>query len=583
MEDYAPATRVTGNNAKGNKRRIGKGKKSSLDDADLKPKAKKRKSSAEDGASGKQPASALPTTSGASAFFRNQERGSKGLRRNIQEAAASGEDLRITREMYKGFYEEAREHDPNNVYTDRIASDFAAKNLDRLWTLLSRHNVLVYGLGDKRRLMQSFAQEVLAGEDVVELEGDMKGGVGNTGGGDRGVKALLGHIGKHVLQKRDPGAVTCSMQSHTRLICDLLDVHYGRGAQVATGGSSRTSGGWFNSAGAAQGREWGGMNEKEDDEGGGGGEEAEGGRAVDDMQARGARRGGRMVVQDAHRWGGRYALAQSKLYVVIHDVCGHALSSEASQQCLSVLAACPSVSLLACVENLNSIAVWDRRMLANYRWSFEHVPTYRSFRLPQNHPFFASADVLEAELLQDQADEQEAPEERQGEGEGLGLVEGASGSSAGAKHPSQSAPVGVPLAQTGHSRMAAVTQQQMDVILKSLTKNHNELMEVLVACIRDKAHKERLRLQQLAASSASSRTSRTKGTVQLGSGDRWNAEKGERFDLLLDSLKVKLIVKTDSELHALLKEFVDHKVVMLVPHKNAIHICLKPPFDSIAF
>jgi hypothetical protein len=213
MEDFDPSTRAIGNNAKGAKRRIGKSKKSSLDDADLKPKAKQRKTSKEDGA---EQASVLPTNSGAAAFFRNQDRGSKGIRRIVQEETVSSEDLRISKEVYKGFYEEAGEFDPNKAYTDKIASDFDDKSLGHMWALLSKHNVLLYGLGNKRRLMQRFAQEMLSGEDVIELD------CSAAGSGERCVKALLAHIGKTVLKKKkmgDAGAVTCSLHSHTRVIC----------------------------------------------------------------------------------------------------------------------------------------------------------------------------------------------------------------------------------------------------------------------------------------------------------------------------------------------------------------------------
>jgi hypothetical protein len=376
---------------------------------------------------------------------------------------------------------------------------------------------------------------------------------------------------------------------------------------VATGvGGSRASGGWFNSGVDTEGRDWGdsgmsgvsgvsGVKEDEDDAEGEERGEEEGGRVHDDAQGQAqgqgqgrGRKPSRMVVQDAHRWGGRYALAQSKLYVVIHDVCGQALSSLISQQCLSLLAACPSVALLACVENLNSLVLWDRSMLANFHWSFEHAPSYRSFRLPQDHPFFTTEVPTEAETETETIVQAEVGEGQgeEAEGEGVSAPAGSVGTSVGTAPvlsrqsgaapkasdtargapPRSDAPVGI------ISRKAAVTQQSMDVILQSLTKTHNELMEVLLDCIRQK---EQLRLAAVSSSSSSSSAAASSSNARASRGvaiqqsrrtpairdDAGFAERGVRFEALLETLRLKLIVKSDHELRALMREFQDHKVL----------------------
>lgn len=103
----------------------------------------------------------------------------------------------------------------------------------------------------------------------------------------------------------------------------------------------------------------------------------------------------RARVDDSERWGGRYALAQSKLYLIIPDICGEFLSDTLSQQCLSILAQCPSVAIVATVENLNSISVWDRTLLARFQWSYHHCATFERYNLAlSKFPLVVGRDLL---------------------------------------------------------------------------------------------------------------------------------------------------------------------------------------------
>ena len=47
------------------------------------------------------------------------------------------------------------------------------------------------------------------------------------------------------------------------------------------------------------------------------------------------------LVADA-RWGGRYAHAKSKVYLLVNAIDGEALTSVVSQRCLAILAQCES-------------------------------------------------------------------------------------------------------------------------------------------------------------------------------------------------------------------------------------------------
>lgn len=86
-------------------------------------------------------------------------------------------------------------------------------------------------------------------------------------------------------------------------------------------------------------------------------------------------------------WGGRYAHAQGRLYIVIHDIGADSLSSPSCQECLSLLAACASVSIIATVEHLNTPSLWNPSQLSRFNWMYEHIPTYVNFPLTKKSAF----------------------------------------------------------------------------------------------------------------------------------------------------------------------------------------------------
>ena len=50
---------------------------------------------------------------------------------------------------------------------------------------------------------------------------------------------------------------------------------------------------------------------------------------------------------------------------------------------------------------------------------------------------------------------------------------------------------------------------------------------------------------------------------------------GIKFDTLLPSLKEQLIVKNEKELKVLLKEFIDHHLIVITTYYNLPFICFK--------
>jgi hypothetical protein len=79
------------------------------------------------------------------------------------------------------------------------------------------------------------------------------------------------------------------------------------------------------------------------------------------------------------------------LYIIVFDLDGECLQSPESQSCMSLLAACSSVSIVANVESVNAPLLWSPQTLFNYRWMNNHMPTYQSY------PFNASESNILSE------------------------------------------------------------------------------------------------------------------------------------------------------------------------------------------
>jgi hypothetical protein len=95
----------------------------------------------------------------------------------------------------------------------------------------------------------------------------------------------------------------------------------------------------------------------------------------------------------APKYGRRYAHAQAKLYLVIHEICGPCFDHADAQRCLSILAASDSLSLFASVESLNIGLLWDPQTVARFRWRYYHCPTYIHHRVPADHPLLISTAI----------------------------------------------------------------------------------------------------------------------------------------------------------------------------------------------
>lgn len=201
MDNNQPATRITGNNAKGSKRRIGKSKRSSLDREEDGPR--KRRTAPVDRQVVADESSLLPTLPGASALFQSQRAGVKGIRVKIREAETSGEVLAISQQQFDSFLALASTQDPNRPFIEQLYQ-WQSKELHRLsWLLLCNHNILLYGVGNKTHLLHELVQNYLLGEDVIEIKLPNVSSTASTViNAEQAIKSIMAHIETVVLKHR---------------------------------------------------------------------------------------------------------------------------------------------------------------------------------------------------------------------------------------------------------------------------------------------------------------------------------------------------------------------------------------------
>jgi hypothetical protein len=330
------------------------------------------------------------------------------------------------------------------------------------------------------------------------------------------------------------------------------------------------------------------------------------------------RRAKRVRLDDSERWGGRYALKQSKLYIVVHDICGNGLQNRVFQSCMSILAACRSVSVVATIENINSAVCWDRATLARYQWVYEHVPLFRCNKmvLGDGNPFLstlqaeiqsseesiANDDVADVDLQVPQRVPVSGPVRAPAESvtsvkAKAGGGGGSSSSSNSAKEKNVSKPAAKkaskPAAASVNANVAALEStvsalqssklsnasslalRSFEAIMKSLTTTHKQMFDFFLKAVRHKAAQD--------SSSSSSGNITTSGTSSSNRGGIASKDLlGVPLSAFFEILRNNLVVKNVKELKQLLREFADHSVIVITSGPDGTEkICLKPPFDIL--
>ncbi|XP_031498640.1 origin of replication complex subunit 2 [Nymphaea colorata] len=67
--------------------------------------------------------------------------------------------------------------------------------------------------------------------------------------------------------------------------------------------------------------------------------------------------------------------------VIIHNIDGPGLRDCESQQSLARLACCSQVRLIASIDHVNTLLLWDKKLVAQFNWSWYHVPTFAPYKV----------------------------------------------------------------------------------------------------------------------------------------------------------------------------------------------------------
>lgn len=377
------------------RKRLGRGRQSSaIDDApslpadNLLPKKMKNKSTSssgvENGAVG-----TMAVLRGIDKCFVGARRGAKGLR-----GALDKNKSRISLTANGGemdyFETTLTRFDP--MLKDRsnlVESHLARNGLSWLWRMQIDYNILFFGVGCKRSLLSKFVGEFLHGNEVLMIDGDSD----FSASSNRIIKELLDGICIKILKRQDLWSSCIDLESYVKIIGDSLDIHYCREVArkihkplLASHPEIKYPQSFvnFNSEGedhpltdisdcnhdneeaSLPNNTWSNSNYVVQK------------RSASLIGSRATTASSSTRIADP-KWGGRYSHAQAKLYIVVRSIDGESLQSEESQMCLSLLAACSSVSMIATAESLNTPVMWSPQLLSKFRWANYHVPTYESY------------------------------------------------------------------------------------------------------------------------------------------------------------------------------------------------------------
>ena len=87
------------------------------------------------------------------------------------------------------------------------------------WLLCCDFNLLLFGLGSKQKLMETFFSQYLNGEDVLEIDAPLH--TSATVNSERLIRELLGTISDSILQLKDIGSNLIDVVTYTKTIIGL--------------------------------------------------------------------------------------------------------------------------------------------------------------------------------------------------------------------------------------------------------------------------------------------------------------------------------------------------------------------------
>ena len=326
------------------------------------------------------------------------------------------------------------------------------------------------------------------------------------------------------------------------------------------------------------------------------------------------RRSSRTMLSDISRWGGRYALSQSKLFIIIHDIGGELLNNSISQHCLSILASCSSVSIIATLDNINSTILWNKQDVANYNWIMDEISTYKHYSIPEssilvnNELFSTSSSSSSSSAIVDKLNgrtdyENDDDDDYDNNNNNGNENENNNNNSRGIKNNYNNNKTNNNDNNRGNEMSKDTAIASLDAVLRSLTPNHRSLFkrfwEELLKYENYENKINNNRRMNIRESNryfgsvgndngcnndndgcSSTRSHNTRASSSnINDFININNKYGIKFDTLLSSLKEQLIVKNEKDLKKLLKELIDHHLVVLTTFYNVPYICFKIPKD----
>ena len=377
MSDFSDMIIDTRQTSKSN-RRLGKGKRASVQEdssstfvTDLHARRKSRRNDSDD--ESYHTVGTMAILPGIDKCFVGARKGTKGLRRALKKCRGRVSFVPTPLEV-DTFKKEILHSDPSSKDILELTQRYLDMNaLGWLWQMQQDFNILLFGVGCKRDLLRRFSDEFLHGHQVLMINGNSNYAANNN----RVIATLLDKITSSVLNSNDSSNNYVNIESYVRKVCDGLNDHFSR--QIV----EDKTGVLDHDADSITG--------DEDDE------DSRVNHQQSDLEASNSERNESMktlALNASHSTSsaisksyhitceknlGRPSHKQSKLYILVNSIEGESLRSDESQSCLSLLAACSSISIIATVDNLNASILWNPIMLSNFRWINSHVPTYRNY------------------------------------------------------------------------------------------------------------------------------------------------------------------------------------------------------------
>ena len=355
---------------------------------------------------------------GANHQFYGSKVGSKGIKAATRKHVSRPSIVPDAKQQER-FEKYAKTADPYLSHRRNLQNQHADKLFPLwLWQTECNFSVLVHGVGSKRALLKRFTAECLSNSDVIAINGDEQQAAQTlvTGAsGNKVMRELLDTIWTDVCgHPKIKGFDNLGLMRYVDTVVDALLHRYrtaipliatsaDSGTAVSVGDTSITtassvgadgegvrgpgavplaSGDVYLDPRGAIAKSLGlddynndGANQRR------GAVERTSGLDAKLASDRDLRRGmglgsSKSLPGGGERIYGRYTHNYHRLYLVVHSLDAEILRTGEFQHCLSLLSACPCVALVASIDHLNTPLLWDTEMLALFRWSYQHAPTF---------------------------------------------------------------------------------------------------------------------------------------------------------------------------------------------------------------